>query len=470
MNEGTKLENKEVDLELQTNEKVSTKDMQGTKIGEVSDFEKSLYFEEAKPPVETNKPKEEVVPEPVATKPEETTPVETAPVETKSQDTPIEQAPTTKETPVTEPEKNEAEAILDFAQQLDNMVTNYERGDIIKGIIRSVSKNGVLVDFKYKSEGFISNAELGLSAEEEVKEGDEIDAYISKLETKEGYALLSKRRADYELLWTKLSDLAKTKDAIEVEVASNVEGGLVAEYKKSIKGFIPASHVVRRNNEDLGTFVGKKLAVTVLQADRQRKKVFFSNKFATRRLNKTELSALLEKLEVGEIREGKVSSIKDFGVFVDLGGVEGLVHISELSWARVSHPTELVKVGDKVKVFILGVDIENRRISLGMKQLKPDPWVTVAQKYEQGQIVEGTINRIVPFGAFIQIDEDLEGLIHISELSNKHIEKAEDAVTVGQKLKAKIIKLYPDEQKIGLSIKALEEEPATEADAPVSEQ
>ncbi|MBT7088010.1 S1 RNA-binding domain-containing protein, partial [bacterium] len=185
---------------------------------------------------------------------------------------------------------------------------------------------------------------------------------------------------------------------------------------------------------------------------------------------KTELSALLEKLEVGEIREGKVSSIKDFGVFVDLGGVEGLVHISELSWARVSHPTELVNVGDKVKVFILGVDIENRRISLGMKQLKPDPWVTVAQKYEQGQIVEGTINRIVPFGAFIQIDEDLEGLIHISELSNKHIEKSEDAVTVGQKLKAKIIKLYPDEQKIGLSIKALEEEPATEADAPVSEQ
>ena len=183
-----------------------------------------------------------------------------------------------------------------------------------------------------------------------------------------------------------------------------------------------------------------------------RKKVIFSNKAAKLNMRK-EGGKLLNELEVGQVREGKVTSIKDFGVFVDLGGVEGLIHISELSWSRVNHPSDFVKVGEDIKVFILGVDKENKRISLGMKQLEPDPWVEVSQKYAIGDFVDGTVTRTASFGAFVKLGEKLEGLIHISELSNKHVDKVTDVVKEGEKIKKKIIKLHVEDQKIGLSLK-----------------
>tara|TARA_E500000178_G_C16952861_1_gene722141 strand:- start:692 stop:1474 length:783 start_codon:yes stop_codon:yes gene_type:complete len=233
-------------------------------------------------------------------------------------------------------------------------------------------------------------------------------------------------------------------------------GGLVTTYK-GIRGFVPASQILLDEGQDMETLVGKSIEASVIQADRRRRKVIFSNKNKSKG-NSAASEKFIEEIEVGQTRAGKVTSIKDFGVFVDIGGIEGLVHISELSWLRVSHPTDIVAVGDEVTVFILGVDKKHKKISLGMKQLEPDPWVSVGNNYAVGQVVEGTISRIVSFGAFIKLEKQLEGLIHISEMSAERIEKVEDVVKPGDKVKAKIIKLLIEDQKIGLTLKDLDEE------------
>ena len=286
--------------------------------------------------------------------------------------------------------------------------------------------------------------------------GDEVDVFIEKLESKEGFTILSRKRAEYEVAWQNISKLAKSREVIDVKVCSVVQGGLVAEYN-GIRGFIPASQVVKGSYEQLDQLLNQTLSVIVLKVDRRRKKVIFSNKSVKSKGMKEESLKLLESLEVGQIKQGKVTSIKDFGVFVDLGGIEGLVHISELAWSRVNHPSEIVQLGQEVNVFILGVDKETGKVSLGMKQLQPDPWVTVVEKYSVGQVITGVITRLVAFGAFIRIEDRLEGLIHISELANQHVEKVEDVVKVGDSVQAKIIKLIPEEQKIGLSLKGLSE-------------
>ncbi|MGE4170758.1 MAG: 30S ribosomal protein S1 [Candidatus Margulisiibacteriota bacterium] len=357
-----------------------------------------------------------------------------------------------------------------FADAIAMSVADYQAGDIIKGIVRSVEKSGLLVDIGYKADGFVSNAEFSNDPEassSSVKSGDEIYVYILKLETKEGYTVLSKKRADYELAWNTLSKLSKTKDVIDVRIVSKVEGGLVSDYN-GIRGFIPASQVLHDPSESLDHFVGSFLTVTVIQVDRKRRKVVFSHKQAKSKPNREEVLKLLDSIEVGQVREGKVTSIKDFGAFVDLGGAEGLVHISEMSWSRIGHPTELLKTGDDIKVFILGIDRENCKISLGLKQLESDPWVTVADRYAVGQVVDGTVTRVATFGAFVKLEDHIEGLIHISELSHSRVNQVDDVVKAGQVVKAQVIKVLPSEQRIGLSIKALEakpEAPSAQAEA-----
>ena len=209
------------------------------------------------------------------------------------------------------------------------------------------------------------------------------------------------------------------------------------------------------------------MRVVVLKADRNRRKVIFSHKMAENKKPRVNIDELISGLDIGHVLDGRVSTIKDFGVFVDIGGVEGLVHISELSWSRISHPKEIIEQGQEVKVFVLGVDRENRRISLGMKQLEPDPWVKAQEKYSVGQVVQGTVSRCVTFGAFVLLEDNLEGLIHISELSNQHVESVESVVSVGEEITATIIKVIPDEQKIGLSLKATQAARSTEEEVEV---
>lgn len=353
-------------------------------------------------------------------------------------------------------ESSESRSEDDFSQAVEDLLQEFNEGDMVSGIVRAIEKSGVLIDIGYKSDAFIPNSEFSNDPDilpaQVIKVGDEIKALIEKLESKEGYTLLSRKKAEYEQMWADLAALAKNKTVIQVKVTSRVIGGVVAGYM-GIKGFIPASQVLRDGETELSNLINQVLDVTVTQVDRNRRKVVFSRRFSKSRASREEIAKILESLEIGQVRSGKVASIKDFGAFIDLGGIEGLVHISEMSWVRIKHPSEIVTTGDTVDVFVLGVDKETQRISLGMKQLAPDPWVKLTEKFKVGEVVNGTVSRIVTFGAFIKIDENLEGLVHISEVSNKRIQKVEEVLEVGQEIQAKIIKLSPQEQRIGLSLK-----------------
>jgi len=423
MSEGTsigKVENIE-DFDVKDQDVPSPdNELKATKIGEMSEFEKSFISET-----------DEKAPE--------------------SQEDSAVVADEAQESTAKKSLKSELEKFLD---EETAQVFDYEDGDVIIGTVRSVEKSGVLVDFKFKSDGYVSNSELGHNEEgqvETLEAGQKVPFYIEKLETKEGYSLLSRKKAQMEETWDFLTQAIKEREPINVQVNSKVDGGLVASYQ-SIKGFIPASQILKENDLGLEQFINSTMSVTVLQADRRRRKVIFSSK-ATKLVDRKSINKIIEELEVGQIRKGKVTSIKKFGVFVDLGGVEGLIHISELSWSRVYNPSDIVSVDDEVDVFVLGVDKETKRISLGMKQLSEDPWVKAGNELSIGDVVEGQITRIVPFGAFIQINENIEGLIHISEISYEHIEKVESILNVGDSVKAKVIKLIIEEQKIGLTLK-----------------
>ncbi|MFH1710547.1 MAG: 30S ribosomal protein S1, partial [bacterium] len=333
---------------------------------------------------------------------------------------------------------------------------SYQPGDIVRGTVVKVDPSGVLVDINYKSDGFIPPAELSdrsfSDINEIIKIGDKIEVLIEKLEDKEGYIVLSKRKADHEKKWRAAYDAYKSRKAIEAKVTSAVKGGLVVDYN-GIRGFIPASQVLKETENPIESFVGKTLPIKIIEINRRQGKVVMSHKMAAGEKQIVDSSRIFDELEVGQVRHGNVTSIKNFGAFVDIGGVEGLIHLTELSWKRVKHPSDLLKVGQELDVFVLGVDKENRKVALGLKELEADPWVTAAEIYKPGQIVKAKIARFVKFGAFAELEGNLEGLIHISEISDKPIIKPEDVIAVGDVVDVKVLKVIPEEQKIGLSIK-----------------
>ena len=429
MVEGTRLGEINDEVNLVSNTETDTQRHEATKMGEVSEFEREFLGENVGVTVNENGA------------------IDTQDVESSATDS------------------NE-DAMDDlFQQEVEKDLLDYQEGDLIRGVIRSIEKSGILVDINYKSDGFIANSEFSIdqnaSPSELYAPGDPIYVVIERLESKDGYTILSRKKAEYEEAWNAIIDSQSSREPLTLNVNSKVQGGLVVSYK-SIKGFVPASQVAKESSDDLEALIGKTLLGVTIQADRRRRKVIFSNKYAQSYKTPQLISEILDKLQVGDICDGKVTSVKDFGAFVDIGGVEGLVHISELSWCRVSHPSEFVSVGQEVKVFVLGVDKESNRVSLGMKQLLPDPWVNVEKTYQNGQVITGVITRIVPFGAFIKLDENLEGLIHISELADHDVRNVQDVVSVGQQVEARIVKLLPEEQKIGLSIKQVDQDAASE--------
>jgi small subunit ribosomal protein S1 len=338
---------------------------------------------------------------------------------------------------------------------------SYKVGDVVKGTVVKVDPNGVLVDINYKSDGFIAPAELTDKSfnniNEIVKMGDKIDVMIEQLEDKQGYIVLSKRKADHEMKWNIAFDAYKNRKVLEAKVTGAVKGGLVVDFN-GIRGFIPASQVAKETEESFESFVGKMLPIKVIEINRRQGKVVMSHKMAAGEKVRPDTTKLFEELEVGQVRHGKVTSIKNFGAFVDIGGVEGLIHLTEMAWKRVKHPSDLLKVGQELDVFVLGVDRENRKVALGLKQLEADPWVTASELYKPGMIVKAKIARFVKFGAFAELDGNLEGLIHITELSDKPIMRPEEAVKVGDEVDVKVLKVIPEEQKIGLSIKEAKKE------------
>lgn len=385
------------------------------------------------------------------------------PVETQPEETTEGKAEVTEQ--AAEPVQEEAdgqEAKLHEVQMSEYDLQMPTQGAIIKGKVVRISSDEVLVDIDYKSEGRIPLNELSFIAnanpEDIVSVGDEIFVKVLKVDDAEGSVVLSKKRADADLSWENLEKLYETGETLEAKVVQVVKGGLLVNV--GVRGFIPASHVSRGFEDNLEKYVGQKLELKIIELDRSKNNVVFSHKIVLEEKHAKAKEEAFAKLQPGTKVKGVVRRLTDFGAFVDIGdGVEGLLHVSEMAYSRVNHPSDVVSEGDEITVMVLGVDKERERISLGLKQTVPDPWTTVDQRYAVGQKVTGEVTRVVDFGAFVKLEDGIEGLVHISELSHKHVAKAEDVVKPGDQVDVKVISVDPEARRIGLSIKELEPKP-----------
>ncbi|MFH1736334.1 MAG: 30S ribosomal protein S1 [Actinomycetota bacterium] len=337
----------------------------------------------------------------------------------------------------------------------EGTIKEFGDGDIVTGTVVRVDRDEVLVDIGYKSEGVIPARELsiryGVSPEDVVKIGDTIDALVLQKEDKDGRLILSKKRAEYERVWQRLDAIKEIDGTVKGQVIEVVKGGLIVDI--GLRGFVPASLVDTMRVKDLKAYMGQEFECKIVELNRNRNNVVLSRRAFLDTLRKEEKKQLLDHLEKGQVVKGTVSSVVSFGAFVDIGGLDGLVHISELSWGHVDHPSEVLAVGDEVTVQILDVDKERNRVSLGLKQCQPDPWKETVKKFKTGEIVEGTITNLVPFGAFVSVADGVEGLIHISELADQRVEFPGDVVEAGQTVTVKIVDIEIDRHRLSLSLK-----------------
>ncbi len=349
----------------------------------------------------------------------------------------------------------------------DSTIKFFTEGDLIVGTVVKIDNNEVLVDIGYKSEGVIPLKELSIKKDVDPNEvlsvGEEVEAMVLTKEDAEGRLILSKKRAKYERTWDKIIKAAKDEETVFGIVIEVVKGGLILDI--GLRGFLPASLVEHGRVRDLTIYIGQELECKVIEMDRKRNNVVLSRKAILENSRQKDREELLSKLEKGQMVTGHVSSIVTFGAFVDLGGLDGLIHISELSWEHVNHPSEVVEVGDKVKVQVIDIDRERVRISLGLKQTTPDPWQEKVASLAKGDMVQGKIAKILPFGAFVSFGDDLEGMIHISEISDSHVENPEDILVIGQEVSARVVEVDLKKRKISLSLKTAAETKAEEAKA-----
>lgn len=336
-------------------------------------------------------------------------------------------------------------------------------GDIVDGEIVSVTPTEVLVDVGAKSEGVVPSRELerlGREGLDNLQVGHVIPVFVVRTEDRDGNLILSIRRAEEESDWRRAQELHEKSEPLETQVAGFNKGGLIARLGK-LRGFVPASQLAiqhrgsdaQQPEERWSRLVGTSIHVKVIEINRKRKRLILSERAAFRQIREAQKEELLGSLRPGEVRTGVVSSLADFGAFVNLGGADGLVHLSELSWNRSAKPRDVLKVGQKVDVYVLNVDQEKKRIALSIKRLEPEPWATVESRYYVGQLVEGTITRLANFGAFALVNDELEGLIHISELSSGRINHPQEVVHEGEKHVMRIIRIDPNRRRMGLSLK-----------------
>ena len=342
---------------------------------------------------------------------------------------------------------------------IDGTVTDFDEGDLVTGTVVKIERDEVLLDIGYKSEGVIPSRELSIRKDvnpaDVVAMNDEIEALVLQKEDKEGRLVLSKKRAEYERAWNAVEEKFNSGETVEGEVIEVVKGGLILDI--GLRGFLPASLVDLRRVKDLNAYMGTRIEARVIEMDRNRNNVVLSRRVVLEEARKAERQEILSKLKVGMRLKGTVSSIVDFGAFVDLGGIDGLVHISELSWNHVNHPSEVVKVGQEVEVQVLDVDLNRERISLGLKQTTEDPWRTLVKKYPVDAIVEGVVTKLVPFGAFVDLGDGIEGLVHISEMAKQHVDAPAQVCKVGDKVQVKVMEIDLDRRRISLSMKAAAE-------------
>ena len=343
----------------------------------------------------------------------------------------------------------------DFEKAIAATVLEFREGDIVEGTIVNVDSEGALVDIGYKSEGFIPTRELSIrnniDPEETVKVGDRVESVVLDKEDDEGRLILSKKRAMYERAWGQIQKVADQDGTVEGTVIEVVKGGLIVDI--GLRGFLPASLVDLRRVRDLDPFIGDTITAKVIELDRARNNVVLSRRAHLEEALAEERTEFLDNLHEGEIRDGTVSSVVNFVAFVDLGGMDGLVHVSELSWQHVNHPSELVKVGDEVKVKVLEVDRDRERISLSIRQTTEDPWDVFANDNEVGDVVDGQVTKTVPFGAFVAVADGVEGLVHVSEIAVHRVESPELELSIGQTVKVKITEKDDERRRVSLSIK-----------------
>jgi len=342
-----------------------------------------------------------------------------------------------------------------FADAIDSTIVEFDDGDLVSGTVVRIDRDEVLLDIGFKSEGVIPSRELSIrnavDPSEVVELGEEIEALVLQKEDQDGRLVLSKKRAQYEKAWGKIEEIKDSEGVVSGPVIEVVKGGLIIDI--GLRGFVPASLVELRRVRDLDPYIGMELEAKIIELDKNRNNVVLSRRAWLEETQKEQREEFLDNLLPGEKRSGVVSSVVSFGAFVDLGGMDGLIHVSELSWKHVDHPSSVVTVGDEVDVEVLEVDRERERISLSLKATQQDPWQEFAEGHKVGELVYGRVTKLVPFGSFVQVGDGIEGLVHISEMSAHHVELPEQVVTPGEELWVKIIDLDLQRRRISLSIK-----------------
>ena len=366
-----------------------------------------------------------------------------------------------KENEVEKTEHNSKEEMNEMITQSLEKFKKIKRGDIIKGQIMKVDEDGYLVDMQYKMEGHLPKTEKSLFSEKEetitltLEIGDEVYLYVVNVDEKNGNVSLSKEKAKYFQLWEKLNEIYRKKEKINAEVIEKNSNGLIVNV--GLKGFVPKSQIETKfvKDEDLDKYIGKKLDFFIIKLEKKENKIILSHRLIIEKERKVMHKKTLADLTVGQEKEGVVTNITKFGAFVDIGGVEGLLHISEITWRDMKDATKLLKVGDKIKVKIIEYNKENKKISLSIKQFSPDPWENMIEKYSIGDEVEGKVIRIKDFGAFVEIEEGLNGLLHISEMAWAYVKNPSELVSEGEVLKLRILEIEPEKKKMSLGLKQL---------------
>jgi small subunit ribosomal protein S1 len=335
-------------------------------------------------------------------------------------------------------------------------------GEVIEGTVMHKDRDEILVDIGAKSEGVVPNKELQTLTQDELKDikvGDQILVFVVQPENQEGHAVLSIDKAKMEKSWRRLQKQFEAGEIIEAEVTGYNKGGLLVNLE-GVRGFVPASQVTgltagtdAAKQSEMTRLVNSKMPLKIIEINRHRNRLILSERQAAQEQRDAQKDRLMAELEQGQVRDGVVTSICDFGAFVDIGGADGLVHLSELSWSRINHPNELLKVGEKVKVYVLSVDDAEKKVALSIKRTQPEPWSQVMAKYQPGQLVEGTITQLANFGAFARIADGIEGLIHVSELAEGRVQHPRSVVKEGDTVTLRIIRIDPQRKRMGLSLK-----------------
>ena len=357
-------------------------------------------------------------------------------------------------------ENDVGESFEELMAAIEETIKPFDEGDLVSGTVVKIDKDEVLLDIGYKSEGVIPSRELSIRNDvdpsEVVSTGDQIEALVLQKEDKEGRLILSKKRAQYERAWGKIEEIKNADGTVTGLVIEVVKGGLIIDL--GVRGFLPASLVDIRRVQNLDEFLGTKIECKVIELNRSRNNVVLSRRAVLEEERKEVRQQILDRLQPGMIVEGAISNIVDFGAFVDLDGIDGLIHISELSWSHVNHPSEVLSIGDVVPVKVLDIDRDRQRISLGLKQTQEDPWQRVVDTYNLGDELEGKVTKVVTFGAFVEILDGVEGLVHISELANHHVENPREIVNPGDTVRVKVLEIDSERRRLSLSVKRVEDQ------------